>query len=454
MVINKFKSLAEKLGFDKAIIFTTSTRIVGGLGGVVSVIFVAHYLTGVEQGFYYTFGSILAIQVFFDLGLNSVITQYVAHEVSHLVKHENIYTGEFKHLSRLASLLHFCVKWFAAISGFLFVIISTVGILFFIKYYKSTSNVDWLIPWLLLSLGTALDLLISPILAFMEGLGKVKEIAKLRLIQQSANMIFIWVGLLCGFKLYVGGISALVIFITGVIFVFREFKSELLYVWRIKTVETVNYKREIFPYQWKIALSWISGYFIFQLFNPVLFATSGPIMAGQMGMTLVALNAIISLSISWMTTKTPVFSGLIAQKQFKKLDKLFNKTLWQSSAINIFAIFSMFFVIFMIRYFDVHLDNKNLGDRFLPYLPMVFMMIPVILNNISGSWALYLRCHKKEPMMILSIVIGILCSLSTVLLGKYFGLMGITLGYMIITIIGFIWTYQIYKTKKMEWHPK
>ena len=34
------------------------------------------------------------------------------------------------------------------------------------------------------------------------------------------------------------------------------------------------------------------GYFIFQLFNPVLFATEGAVVAGQMGMTLAALNGI------------------------------------------------------------------------------------------------------------------------------------------------------------------
>ena len=56
--------------------------------------------------------------------------------------------------------------------------------------------------------------------------------------------------------------------------------------------------QEIFPFQWKIALSWISGYLIFQLFNPVLFATEGSKIAGQMGMTMVAISGISSISIS------------------------------------------------------------------------------------------------------------------------------------------------------------
>lgn len=446
------KKAASKLGFDKAIIFTSATRIVGGFGGVLSVLFVAHFLTGVEQGFYYTFGSILAVQVFFDLGLNSVITQYVAHEASHLKKENDALVGNPKHLSRLASLLHFCVKWFLVISGFLFLFLAATGIIFFTKYYKSSGNISWVNPWLLLSLGTALNLLISPFLAFMEGMGKVKEIAKLRFVQQFVNMTFIWGGLLVGAKLYVGGISVLTIFAVGIVYILKDFKTDILQIWKVKIVEKVNYRKEIFPYQWKIALSWISGYFIFQLFNPVLFATKGPIVAGQMGMTLVGLNAIVAFSISWMTTKVPTFSGLIAQKQYDQLDRLFNKTLLQSSAINAFALVAMFIVIFIIRYFNIQVEGKNFGDRFLPYLPMLFMMIPVFLNHISGSWALYLRCHKQEPMMILSIVIGVLCSLSTIIVGKFYGLIGITLGYMIIVAGGFCWTYLIYIQKKQEWH--
>ena len=78
------KKIASKFGIDKSIMFTSSASVLGAFGSVVSVILVVKYLTSVEQGFYYTFGSIVAIQVFFELGLNGIITQYVAHEASNL----------------------------------------------------------------------------------------------------------------------------------------------------------------------------------------------------------------------------------------------------------------------------------------------------------------------------------------------------------------------------------
>ena len=96
---------------DKSIAYSSGARIVQGFTGVASVFFITTFLTGVEQGFYYTFGSILALQVFFELGLTGIMTQYVAHEASHLQLNDDCqYEGEERYKSRLASLIHFCLK--------------------------------------------------------------------------------------------------------------------------------------------------------------------------------------------------------------------------------------------------------------------------------------------------------------------------------------------------------
>ena len=446
------RKIGQLVGVDKAIFFTSTARIVQGLGGIISVIFVARFLTGIEQGFYYTFGSLLAIQIFFELGLNGIITQYVAHEVSHLTQNGEKYEGEDKYLSRLASLLHFCVKWYGVLSIALFVLLSSTGFIFFSNFYKAEAPVNWLMPWLLLSVGTTLYFMLSPFIAFIEGLGKVKEVAKIRLIQQVTTMLVVWSALLMGLKLYVGGVGTLIGVTILCYFIFSKFLPLFRNIYAIKIIERVSYRNEIFPFQWKIALSWVSGYFIFQLFNPVLFATEGAVVAGQMGMTLTALNAILGFTLSWVTTKVPTFSGLIAQKKYIQLDNLFNRTLLQSSVINISALIGMFVFIFGIRYLNIQIGGKNLGDRFLTYLPMLFMMLPILLNHIIAALATYLRCHKREPMMIQSITMGVLCSLSTIFLGRYFGVIGMTTGYMILVVISFIWTYFLFIINRRKWH--
>jgi O-antigen/teichoic acid export membrane protein len=302
--------------------------------------------------------------------------------------------------------------------------------------------------------GTALNLLISPFVAFIQGLGKVKEIAKTQFNVQIVRIAIVWAGLAFGGSLYVVGLSSVLSAILLLLIIFSKYKKVLISIWETEIIEKVHYRKEIFPYQWKIALSWISGYFIFQLFNPVLFATEGAIVAGQMGMTLAVLNGILALSYTWMSTKISLFSGLIAQKRYSELDRIFNLTLKQSVFINVVALLFMFLIVFIIRSNNIQINGKLLGLRFLNYIPLIFMMIPAFLNQFTSSWAIYLRCHKEEPYLISSIVGGILCAFSTIFLGKYFGVIGITSGYCALIILMFPWGYRIFKMKKDEWHIK
>lgn len=443
------------MGVDKAIAYSSGARVIQGFTGVGSMFFISTFLTGVEQGFYFTFGSILALQVFFELGLTGIMTQYVAHEASHLALDENNeYQGEEKYKSRLASLVHFCVKWYSVLAVFIFVFLNVVGYIYFNKFGDNQGEtVEWQTPWMLISVATAVQLFVSPLTSILTGLGFVKQTSKISFYQQLITPLCIWAGLACGLKLYVTGIGYLINVSIWFVLTHRQGLLVVLKnLWNTSISERVAYMAEIFPYQWRIALSWVSGYFIFQLFNPVLFATEGAVVAGQMGMTLQALNAIQSFAFSWLNTKVPLYSRLIALKDYVQLDSIFNKTLKQMVAICTFLLASFYVFIAILRFSQFHIGNTVLADRFLDYLPMLLMIIPVFLQQFVNSWATYLRCHKKEPFLVNSVVGGILCMSSTLGLGNLFGLYGITIGYCAITILLFPWGYWLYYSNKKKWH--
>lgn len=448
--------IARRIGMDKAIAYSSGARIIQAVTGIVSIYFISRYLTGVEQGFYYTFGSLVAIQTFFELGLTSIITQYVAHEASHLtLTPDDVFEGDSKYKSRLSSLLRFSIKWYSVISVLFFFVILIVGFLFFTKFNEQDNEVSWQIPWILISIGTAIKLFQSPLTSFLMGIGLVKEMNKIGFYQQIILPLSAWIGLMCGFKLYVVGVSSVLAALIWNVYISRTNMQRLLQnIWKRNVTEKVIYSKEIFPYQWRIALSWISGYFIFQLFNPVLFATEGAVVAGQMGMTLAILNAIQAFSLSWLNTKVPLYSRLIALKDYVQLDVTFTKTLKQMSAICFLLLCIMLTGVWLLRVWEISIGGRLLANRFLNYLPMILMMIPLFINQYVSSWATYLRCHKQEPFLLNSICAGIACCLSTIFLGKWFGVLGVTGGYCFITVVFLPWGYWIYKTKKKEWHGK
>ena len=108
-----------------------------------------------------------------------IVTQFVAHDVSHLKLDENFkLIGEKKYRSRLSSLLRFCSKWYLIFGGIILAVLVIVGGIFFNRYSAEHKGVDWFLPWILLAIGSALNFLAAPILSFIEGLGKVKEVAQ------------------------------------------------------------------------------------------------------------------------------------------------------------------------------------------------------------------------------------------------------------------------------------
>lgn len=446
----KIQSLLHKVGIDGAIFYTVLARVIQGGGGIISIIFIAGYLSKVEQGYYYTFGSILAIQIFFELGLSGIITQFVAHEFASLKWiNSTELEGNDEAMSRLSSLLHFCVKWFAIVAFILFFILIAAGFLFFTKFGAPDESVNWILPWVIISIATSCSLMVSPILSFLEGLGKVKDVAKIRLIQQCCQILILFVCLFFGFKLYSSPIASLMtLLIAPIYIIFTHNKKLLQFIWLQLKMWKVNYKLEIFPYQWRIALSWISGYFMYQLFNPVIFATEGPVVAGQMGITLAVLNGILTISLSWINTKVPLFSSLIARKEYISLDIVFNKTVRQASGISFFCLVFLILIVVFMKNMGI-----TLGNRFLPLLPLLLLSLTTFVNQFVSALATYLRCHKKEPFLVFSIVLGILTAISTLVFGKLYGVMGIVIGYSVLTVfLSLTWAVVIFNSKKTLWH--
>src|ERR1700757_835113 len=77
--------LRRGLGIDRAIGFTILARGWASLAGIVTVTLIARFLSPAEQGYYYTFGSVIALQIVFELGFSFVILQMASHERAHLV---------------------------------------------------------------------------------------------------------------------------------------------------------------------------------------------------------------------------------------------------------------------------------------------------------------------------------------------------------------------------------
>jgi len=443
---------ANKLAIDSAVFYSILGRLIQTIGSLVTLFLLARNLTQVEQGFYYTFGSLLAIQIFFELGMNSVITQYAAKEVSSLELTGFGYEGEQRIISRLAGLLRFCVLTNIFLAAILYLTLIAVGYVYFEHNLPKYTDVSWNYPWLVLALSTTLTFFISPLMSFLEGLGEIKGIAKYRVIQLAVSSVANWTLLSMGARLYSLGLASMLGSFSLLLIVLLSYRLRISWLWKQNVSDRISYFVEIFPYQWRIAISWISGYLIFQLFNPIVFAADGPVTAGKLGMTLAALNAILSISFSWTSTKIPKLTALIARRSYSELDLLFKKTVIGSGMANGLLLLALVVFLLLLDVMDIKISGTRLIDRFLSIELVLILCVPIFLGNLTGAFATYLRCHNKEPLLANSIVMAILTCLSTLLFGKIWGVWGVVVGYSCLTLLMFPWIIFVFIQKRKEWH--
>jgi hypothetical protein len=103
---------------DRPVTYTLLTRAWQAVAGVVTIVLIAKNFTPEVQGFFYTFASLVALQIFLELGLNVVIVNRASQEWSRLdLDDAGRVTGEHVARCRLAGLMQFVSRWYHRAGG-------------------------------------------------------------------------------------------------------------------------------------------------------------------------------------------------------------------------------------------------------------------------------------------------------------------------------------------------
>jgi hypothetical protein len=433
--------LAQWVGIDFHIQQTLLLRGWQALSGAVMLIFVTRWMTGIEQGFYYTFASLIALQIFFELGLNYVVMQIVSHESAHLkIGISGELEGDPTHLDRLAALVALLRYWYRFAASIFFIGVGAFGIFFF-----SRSNVlpieEWLPAWCILIAVVSGNLYLSPMLAAVEGCGLVGQIARLRLRQAVTGSLLTWMLLSFGAGLAAVAALPVVDFIFSLWWLRR--RGQLLTALHIRGMQPLRHRivwrTEIFPLQWRIALSWMSGYFIFQLFSPMVFAHQGAVEAGRIGMTIAIFSAVSNIGMSWVNAKLPKLGAHIARGERRHLQRLFLQISIRST---LFTFLSSITIVLFVLLFDS--SDIVFLQRISSAPVVVCLALTAVTNSFIFSAASYMRAHCEEPMLPVSVCVGLL-TLAAVYFGSYHSvLLAVFLCTAITACIALPWTMYLF----------
>jgi len=436
------------LGIDRAVGFTVLARFWSSAAGLVTVALIARFLSPAQQGYYYTFGSLVALQIVFELGFSFVILQMASHERAELsISRDYEISGAAIAHARLASVLQKSVRWYSVAALLMAATLLPVGFYFFSTHQHPGQTVSWQFPWCSAALMAALNFQIDPFLSFLEGCGYVPEVARLRFVQSATGSLLAWTvlinlhGLFAPSMMLFGMASASLVWLTG--------KRKLLLGLLRHQVGThrIRWNQEVWPFQWRIAVSWLSGYFLFWIFNPILFAFRGPVEAGKMGMSLSLANAIQAIAVSWVSTKSAPFGTLIARREYWRLDQIFFQALGQSCAVAFAGALTAWLGC-------VYLNWKHFGfaQRLLDPLSLGILLLYMLANIIVFAQAYYLRAHKQEVFFVNSVVGAIVVTVCTFIFGRRYGATGIVVSTCLLNWSGLVWTTYKFRKYRRLWH--
>ena len=426
------------LGIDAHVLSTLLFRGWSVIAGGASVLLIPLCLTPDQQGYYYTFASILALQIFFELGMGQVVIQIVAHEAVHLRQGaDGRYEGSEESLARLAQLRALLRRWYLPAAFLFAAIVCATGALFFRDGGLPWSQ--WVPAWMLLVGASAANLFLSWKLAMIEGFGLVRDIAQLRLRQSIAGFLLMWVGLVAGAGLWVAAAVPLIAAMATTYWLRVGSARAILHIESPQPPEhPVNWMRDILPFQWRIAVSWISGYFILHLFTPLMFRQVGAAEAGRLGLAMTVFSAISTIGMSWVNAKAPNFSMLIARRDSQALLPLF-----KSVALRSLAISAAICAVVVAGAAICTAVGLPLMRRIAPLPVLACLAWVTVVNCAIFASAVFMRAHREEPMLPVSIAGGALTGLAA-WLGSTHGATPMMASYALITtLVSLPWTLWV-----------
>ena len=440
--------LINSLSIDRAVFFAVATKIWSMGSGLITSLLIASFFSSEIQGFYYTFMSVLALQVFAELGLGVVISASASHEWANLSldAHGRV-VGDAEAKSKLASLGRFAMRWYVVAGSVASVGLMVGGFVFFgSTNWKLVSM--WGPPWIALCIVNGVNLCCMPVWALLEGCNQVKQVYAYRFFQSVATGLASWLAIYLGAELWVASIVGVVIMLVLLLTVGRK------YTFFVKEVmlstplgAKLDWRKDILPMQWRISVSWLSGYLTFSLFTPILFHYQGAQVAGQMGMTWAFIGALTGVASSWVAPKAPTFAILIARQKYAELDKMF----WQLTAtvvgITVVGALAIWALVLALNVY-----HHPYAVRLLSPKATAYFLIATILLVATLPMSTYLRAHKKEPLFLISIASGILTSIAVFITGRYYSIEVMAIAYLCVMGIITPFVVIIWHKSVAKWH--
>lgn len=426
-VIPYFQTLLQRLEFSRALSYSLLATVITSIGGPLVLFFVTIYLSPVEQGYFYTFASLAGLTVFVELGVAQTISVSISHLASRLqFQKQGTLSAPHEVLGKLSAHFRFYLLWYLGASIIAFLVLSAVGMHVLESRHPS---ITWVHPWLLVCIGASLGLPLLPLQLILFGLGTVQRVLLWRLITVIIRFSLLAACLVSGLGLFAQGISLIGVAVAGAalpLFYLPLWKQ----LWEIKGTPLREVARASLSFQWKVAISWISGYTAMYLLTPLLFSLVDPTNAGRFGATYTLANAAATIGLAWINVNVPRLGGMVSTQDVQGYRQLSKKLILLSGLCGV-ACLSLLIGIYLVA------EKQGIGvlRRFLSLQELILLSSSCWCYMEFNVLASLLRCFRNEPLFLEALLGSILLVTIAFALIPAWGVRGAIAGHLIASLV-------------------
>lgn len=413
------RGLARRLEFDRAVFYALAARAWQTLSGPVTIVLIANFFNPKLQGHYYVFGSLLNFQTFFELNLSVVLLNAAGHEWAHLrLGEDGRPTGDAAALDRLAALEAFGRRWYSAVALLCWLVVGGIGL------WTFRGLPAWgIAAWVATITASAASLLLLPRTEILRGCHQVETVNRVGLAQTVSGSLATWASIPAGAGLWSVAASWWAK-VTWEAWLVRRKYAAFFDSLRGRSPAQVNWSREIWPLQWRLAVQAVAATAAFTSFTLALNYLRSAEEAGRMGMTWSVLNMLLWAGLAWMQTRVPRLAGHSRRNERAAYDRLFGRV----SLLTILAVAGGAAAAWAVV-FAMDLAGLKLAGRFVGRNAFGLLAVGVVAQYAMNCLTTYARTRQRESFFAPNVLYNALLAAGVWLAAGTYGEFGVAAVY-------------------------
>jgi O-antigen/teichoic acid export membrane protein len=449
--MNSWRRLLARLDIDRPVAYNLLSTVGNLVTRPLIALMVGWRFTPELRGFFFTFYAVVSLYVFVELGLSFVVIQFASHEFAGLRMTEGCrLEGDPASLGRLHGLSRLTLRWYFLAGCLVALGLSAAGLWYF-SLNPTSPGLVWKGPWVALCILTGVRLWLTPIWALLEGCNQVVHVYRYRFWDSILSTTSICAVVALGGGLWMAPAGTLTSVFCGLYHLLRHCPGFLAFL--KPRVDSIPFPwlHELWPMQWRIAVTWGSSYLANQLLTVVVFHYQGAEVGGQLGMTWQLSMVLLTIASAWQVSRNPALGALAARHEWGQLDKLFAKVYTGSLLVSSLALGTAWLAINACNQWSNPTAQK-VADCLLPPSTAGLIFLGAWIYQLHSPLAVYLRAHKKEPLFLVMVAYSLMLGLSNWYWGSRYGPPAIGAAYIIVNALTLPAVVVVWLRCRKAWH--